>query len=108
MTLLIILNEMSIVDDELAVFLREFPPDGPFCPEYRTAKPLQWEQKTKGDGIMYEVIDLCPYLPEENTHIRPTAVEKEAPSLLMALEAVVTAVIGISIVIGVGAFLLML
>ena len=57
---------------------------------------------------MHELIDLCPYLPEENTRIRPTMTEGQASSLLLALEAVVTAVIGISIVIGVGAFLLML
>lgn len=57
---------------------------------------------------MNELIDLCPYLPEERTRIRPAMTEGQAPSLLLALEAVVTAVIGISIVIGVGAFLLML
>ena len=56
---------------------------------------------------MNELIDLRPYLPEESTHIRPQT-EAQAPSLLLALEAVVTAIIGVSIVIGVGAFLLML
>ena len=57
---------------------------------------------------MHELIDLCPYLPEERKRIRPDMTEGQTPSLLLALEAVVTAVIGISIVIGVGAFLLML
>ena len=57
---------------------------------------------------MREMIDLCPYLPEEAVHIRPTESASQPPSLLLALEAVVTAVIGVSIVIGVGAFLLML
>ena len=57
---------------------------------------------------MKQLIDLCPYLPEESTHIHPTKSAQEGSALLMALEALVTAVIGVSIVIGVGAFLLML
>ena len=57
---------------------------------------------------MSQMIDLCPYLPEESAHIHPANSAGKTPSLLLALEAVVTAVIGVSIVIGVGAFLLML
>ena len=37
---------------------------------------------------MNELIDLCPYLPEERTRIRPAMTEGQAPSLLLALEAV--------------------
>ena len=56
---------------------------------------------------MHELIDLCPYLPEPSHKNRP--VQESAPvSFMLALEAVVTAVIGVSLVIGVGAFLLML
>ena len=57
---------------------------------------------------MNQLIDLCPYLPEKSAHIHPTRSAEEGSALLLALEAVVTAVIGVSIVIGVGAFLLML
>ncbi len=58
---------------------------------------------------MHEMIDLRPYLPEQSCRICPTQPESKAPvSILLALEAVVTAVIGVSIVIGIGAFLLML
>lgn len=57
---------------------------------------------------MNQLIDLCPYLPEKQTRIRPAEGEKQGSAVLLALEAVVTAVIGVSIVIGVGAFLLML
>ncbi len=58
---------------------------------------------------MHEMIDLCPYLPEPDYRIRPMQKASGEPvSFLMALEALVTAVIGVSIVIGVGAFLLML
>ena len=57
---------------------------------------------------MNQLIDLCPYLPERQNHIHPTQNAEEGSALLLALEAVVTAVIGVSIVIGVGAFLLML
>ena len=56
---------------------------------------------------MHELIDLRPYLPEPARRIRP--VQDPAPvSFLLALEAFVTAIIGVSLVIGVGAFLLML
>ena len=56
---------------------------------------------------MHKLIDLRPYLPEPVNRVRP--VQDPAPvSFLMALEALVTAVIGVSLVIGVGAFLLML
>ena len=58
---------------------------------------------------MHELIDLRPYLPEPAHRIRPAQPSSPAPMpILMALEAVVTAVIGVSIVIGIGAFLLML
>lgn len=57
---------------------------------------------------MNQLIDLCPYLPEKQTHIHPAEGAKQGSAVLLALEAVVTAVIGVSIVIGVGAFLLML
>ena len=57
---------------------------------------------------MHQMIDLCPYLPEEPTHIHPVQSAEQGSFFLLALEAVVTAVIGVSIVIGVGAFLLML
>lgn len=58
---------------------------------------------------MHELIDLRPYLPEPECRIRPAQQTAGAPmSFLLALESVVTAVIGVSIVIGIGAFLLML
>ena len=58
---------------------------------------------------MHELIDLCPYLPEADNRIRPMQGTSEEPvSFLLALESLVTAVIGVSIVIGIGAFLLML
>ena len=58
---------------------------------------------------MHEMIDLRPYLQEQPCRIRPVQPAAKAPmSILLALEAVVTAVIGVSIVVGVGAFLLML
>lgn len=56
---------------------------------------------------MHEMIDLCPYLPESPIRSEQTP-PVSAPPLLLALEAVVTAIIGVSIVIGIGAFLLML
>lgn len=56
---------------------------------------------------MHELIDLCPYLPERSERIRPAQESAPAP-ILLALEAVVTAIIGVSIVIGIGAFVLML
>ena len=56
---------------------------------------------------MHELIDLRPYLPEPARRIRPVRDPAPVPFLL-ALEALVTAVIGVSIVIGVVAFLLML
>ena len=56
---------------------------------------------------MHELIDLRPYLPEPSNRIRP--VQDPAPvPFMLALEALVTAVIGVSLVIGIGAFLLML
>ena len=61
----------------------------------------------KGDAKMHELIDLRPYLPEPSNRIRP--VQDPAPvPFMLALEALVTAVIGVSLVIGIGAFLLML
>ena len=58
---------------------------------------------------MHEMIDLCPYLPEQTNRIRPRAYEgASSSSFLLALEAVVTAIIGVSVVIGVAAFVLML
>ena len=58
---------------------------------------------------MHQMIDLCPYLPEQSTRIRPETAESAAPaSFMLALEAVVTAIIGVSVMIGIGAFLLML
>ncbi len=58
---------------------------------------------------MHEMIDLCPYLPEPANRIRPHANARVSPSsFLLALEAVVTAVIGVSVMIGIAAFVLML
>ena len=58
---------------------------------------------------MHEMIDLCPYLPERKTRIRPVPRRRTtAADFLLALEAVVTAVIGVSVVIGIAAFVLML
>ncbi len=58
---------------------------------------------------MNQMIDLCPYLPAESSHIRPP--QTKAPglsTLTLALDAIVTAVIGVSMLVGIGAFLLML
>ena len=58
---------------------------------------------------MHELIDLRPYLPDPDYRIRPTENLSPAPvPFLLALEALVTAIIGVSVVIGIGAFLLML
>ncbi len=58
---------------------------------------------------MHEMIDLRPYLPEQSNRIRPYECESaQGTPFMLALEAVVTAIIGVSVVIGIGAFLLML
>lgn len=59
---------------------------------------------------MHQMIDLCPYLPTDSLSLQSAKrnTTHRAPFLLMAFEAVVTAVIGISMVVGIGAFLLML
>ena len=58
---------------------------------------------------MPEMIDLCPYLPDQTNRIHPRAYERTSPSsFLLALEAVVTAIIGVSVMIGIAAFVLML
>ena len=66
------------------------------------------ERNRKGAFQMHELIDLRPYLPEEEYRIRPAQKSAAPMSFLLALESVVTAVIGVSVVIGIGAFLLML
>ena len=59
---------------------------------------------------MNQMIDLCPYLPTEQLSIQSVGRKTKHPasSILMAIEAVVTAVIGISMLIGIAAFMLML
>lgn len=59
---------------------------------------------------MHQMIDLCPYLPTDSLSLQSAGrkTPHHAPSLLMAFEAIVTAVIGISMVVGIAAFLLML
>lgn len=57
---------------------------------------------------MEKIVDITAYLPAQN-HIRPgIGSQSVGKTILMALEAVVTAIIGISMMIGVAAFLLML
>ncbi len=59
---------------------------------------------------MNQMIDLCPYLPTERITIGRGAEKTKhtASFLLLAFEAVVTAVIGVSMLVGIGAFLFML
>lgn len=59
---------------------------------------------------MKQMIDLCPYLPTERIAIerRVGKTKHTASFLLLALEAVVTAVIGISMLVGIAAFMFML
>lgn len=59
---------------------------------------------------MNQIIDISTYLPAESSHIRLNS-PKPRPSgrdILMVLEAIVTGIIGISMMVGVGAFLMML
>lgn len=59
---------------------------------------------------MNQMIDLCPYLPTERIAIERSAekTKHNASALLLAFEAVITAVIGVSMLVGIAAFLLML
>jgi len=59
---------------------------------------------------MNQMIDLCPYLPTERITIERSAEKTKhtGASLLLAFEAVVTAVIGVSMLVGIAAFLMML
>lgn len=59
---------------------------------------------------MNQMIDLCPYLPTEHIAIEHGAgrTKHTASFLLAAFEAVVTAVIGISMLVGIAAFLLII
>jgi len=59
---------------------------------------------------MNQMIDLCPYLPTERIAIeRGNEKTKHTASfLLLAFEAVVTAVIGVSMLVGIAAFMFML
>lgn len=59
---------------------------------------------------MNQMIDLCPYLPTERIAIecRSQKTKHAGVSLLLAFEAVVTAVIGVSMLVGIAAFLMML
>lgn len=56
---------------------------------------------------MERIINLCEYLPAQETHISPNR-PKRSGEILLAFEAVVTFVIGVSMMVGIGAFLLML
>ena len=56
---------------------------------------------------MEKIINLCEYLPARQTHISPNRTKKTS-EILLAFEAVVTFVIGVSMMVGIGAFLLML
>lgn len=59
---------------------------------------------------MNQMIDLCPYLPTERIAIERGAgkTKHTASFFLLAFEAVVTAVIGVSMFVGITAFLLMI
>ncbi|MBE6931946.1 MAG: hypothetical protein E7464_01000 [Ruminococcaceae bacterium] len=59
---------------------------------------------------MNQMIDLCPYLPTERLAMEQanTKPRTSFQTLMMAAEAIVTAVIGVSILVGIAAFLLML
>lgn len=58
---------------------------------------------------MNQIIDITTYLPEESRRIRPQTHTKRrtGADFLMVLEAIVTGVIGVSMMVGIGAFLLM-
>lgn len=59
---------------------------------------------------MNQMIDLCPYLPTERLAMEQAIAKprRSIQTLLMAAEAIVTAVIGVSMLVGITAFLLML
>lgn len=55
---------------------------------------------------MNQPINLCPYLPAQN--VSRNVRRRKASSLLLALEALISVIIGVSVLIGVAALLLML
>lgn len=58
---------------------------------------------------MNQPINLCPYLPAQPVSPRIRRRQrKSAASLLLALEALISLIIGVSVLIGVAALLLML
>lgn len=59
---------------------------------------------------MHQMIDLCPYLPTERLAMEQANAKPRTSfqTLMMAAEAIVTAVIGGSMLVGLTAFLLML
>lgn len=59
---------------------------------------------------MNQMIDLCPYLPTERLAMEQANAKSRTSlqTLMMAAEAVVTAVIGASMLVGITVFLLML
>lgn len=59
---------------------------------------------------MNQMIDLCPYLPTERLAMEQANTKpiRNFQTLMLTAEAVVTAVIGVSMLVGITAFLLML
>lgn len=59
---------------------------------------------------MNQIIDICTYLSAESSRIRPNSPRPRPTGrdILMVLEAIVTGVIGVSMMVGIGAFLMML